>query len=120
MGGARRVDADLRAAERNLATLTQRGLLRPLGDLTREVVARVTSQSLPSKGRGHPFAMLVALRTDALGRSLRGDATWEPVGEWSAALGRAYEPVWRKRGGRLVREIQDAPPPITCADSRRG
>ena len=81
----------IHALLRNLATLTRRGLLRPLGDLTREVVARVTDQALLSKRRVHPFAVLVALRTYALGRSLRGDATWEPVGEVTAALERAYE-----------------------------
>ena len=138
----------IHALIRNLATLTRRGLLRPLGDLTGDVVARVTNQALLNRRRMHPFAVLVALRTYALGRSLRGDATWEPVGEITAALERAYElafgtleripkrvyvavdisgsmsqyvtkkeSVRRKRDGRIVREIRDAPLPITCAES---
>ena len=138
----------IHALLRNLATLTRRGLLCPLGDLTRDVVARVTNQELLSKRRVHPFAVLVALRTYALGRSLRGDATWQPVGEITAALERAYELAFgtlkkiprrvyvavdisgsmsqyvtkkelvrRRRDGRIVREVRDAPLPITCAES---
>jgi 60 kDa SS-A/Ro ribonucleoprotein len=62
-------------------------LIRQLPRLTRlgvartdraEIIAALTDEAVLKRGRIHPINQLVAMRTYASGRSLRGDSTWVP------------------------------------------
>lgn len=64
---------------RNLPRLTRLGLLTSTSQATAQVTARLTNPHVLGKARIHPIAVLLALKTYALGHSLRGDSTWQPV-----------------------------------------
>jgi 60 kDa SS-A/Ro ribonucleoprotein len=85
------------AMQRNLPTLTRLGLLSPLTDDSRldEVVERLTDVEAIHKARIHPFNVLVALRTYAHGRSLKGSGTWQPVQRVVDALDQAFYLAFR-------------------------
>lgn len=75
---------------RNLATLTRVGVLAPGSAAARKVAAELTDVSRLKKGRVHPLAVLVALKTYAQGRSMKGSGTWTPVKEVTDALETAF------------------------------
>lgn len=75
---------------RQLPTLTRLGLLPAMGGLTNIVAARLTDAELLRKGRVHPITVLNAQRTYASGRSLRGNATWNPTRKIVDALDAAF------------------------------
>lgn len=73
---------------RQLPRLTRLGVLT--GSTLARVVARLTDPERLRRGRIHPVSVLVALRTYASGRGVRGAATWEPVGPVLDALDAAF------------------------------
>ena len=75
---------------RNLATMTRVGLLSPRSEATSTVVAQLGDDARLSKARVHPMAVLIALRTYASGKGLRGRHTWEPVQKIVDALDAAF------------------------------
>ncbi len=75
---------------RNLATLTRVGLLAPGSVGVTRVVAQLTDQVRIEHARVHPMSILVALRTYAAGRGVRGQKTWEPVQAVVDALDAAF------------------------------
>lgn len=75
---------------RQLPKMTRVGLLDQTSDATRTVVARLADADGLKRGRVHPLSALVALRTYANGRSVRGDATWTPVQRVADALDGAF------------------------------
>jgi 60 kDa SS-A/Ro ribonucleoprotein len=83
-------DMPVTAVLRNLATLTRAGVLAPGSDGTKKVAALLSDVDRLKKGRVHPLAVLVALKTYAEGRGLRGKHTWPPVREVTAALDTAF------------------------------
>ena len=75
---------------RNLATMTRVGLLSPRSEATSTVVAQLGDEARLRKARVHPMAVLIALRTYASGKGLRGRHTWEPVQKIVDALDAAF------------------------------
>jgi len=84
------VDMPMTALIRNLATMTRVGLLTPRATATARVVEQVGDHLRLRKARVHPMAVLIALRTYASGRGLRGRNTWEPVQKIVDALDGAF------------------------------
>jgi 60 kDa SS-A/Ro ribonucleoprotein len=75
---------------RNLATMTQVGVLAPGSAGTAKVVSQLGDAERLRKARVHPIAMLAALRTYEAGRGTRGRQTWSPVHQVVDALDAAF------------------------------
>lgn len=75
---------------RNLATMTRVGVIAPGSDGTRRAVAQLGDGERLRRARVHPIAVLVALRTYASGKGVRGQHTWAPVTEVIDALDAAF------------------------------
>jgi 60 kDa SS-A/Ro ribonucleoprotein len=75
---------------RNLAKMTSVGLLKPLGDVSRQVAAMLVDPTRIFAGRVHPIAILLALKTYASGHGLKGSLSWTPVREVINALDDAF------------------------------
>jgi 60 kDa SS-A/Ro ribonucleoprotein len=75
---------------RNLATMTRAGVIAPGSDGTAQAVAQLGDAERIRAARVHPIALLVALRTYALGRGVRGRGEWAPVRELVDALDAAF------------------------------
>ena len=78
------------ALVRNLATMTRVGVLGPGSQATKRVVAQLGDGDRIRRARLHPIALLVALRTYAAGRGVRGRNTWVAVREIVDALDAAF------------------------------
>jgi 60 kDa SS-A/Ro ribonucleoprotein len=78
------------ALMRQLPRLTRLGVLAPMSVITREVALRLCDRERLTQARVHPVNVLIALRTYASGRSLRGTTSWEPVSEITDALDAAF------------------------------
>jgi 60 kDa SS-A/Ro ribonucleoprotein len=83
-------DMPMTAAIRNLATMTRVGVLAPGSAGTAKVVAQLGDGERLRRARVHPIALLVALRTYAAGRGVRGRSEWTPVREVVDALDAAF------------------------------
>ncbi len=79
----------LGAMTRNLANMTRYGILNEQQSLA-SVVNDLTNADLVKKSRLHPMALLVALRTYASGRGMRGSNTWTPIPDVLDALDEAF------------------------------
>jgi len=75
---------------RNLATMTRVGLLTPGAQATKTIIERLGDEVRLHQARVHPMAVLIALRTYASGRGLRGHSTWNPVQRIVDALDAAF------------------------------
>lgn len=75
---------------RNLANMTRAGLLAPLSNATKTVVARLEDAQRLERARIHPVGVLAALMTYKAGRGARGKNTWTPVGTIVDALDGAF------------------------------
>lgn len=84
------IDMPMTALVRNLATMTRVGLLSPRAQATKTVNERLGDQARLRRARIHPMTVLIALRTYAAGRGLRGRHTWEPVQKIVDALDAAF------------------------------
>lgn len=78
------------ALMRQLPRLTRLGLLPEMGGRTSEVAARLADAERLRKARVHPVNALVAQRTYASGRSVRGDSEWLPTRKIVDALDYAF------------------------------
>lgn len=78
------------ALMRNLPRLTNLGLLPQMGGRTAEVAARLVDPERLRRGRVHPMNVLVAHRTYASGKSLRGTGVWSPTPAITDALDQAF------------------------------
>jgi 60 kDa SS-A/Ro ribonucleoprotein len=83
-------DMPMTALLRNLATLTRVGVVAPGSAGTSRVVAQLGDAARIRRVRVHPIAVLVALRTYADGRGVRGGNTWVAVREIVDALDAAF------------------------------
>lgn len=98
----------LTALLRNLNKMTAVGLLSAApeaAEAVRMVVEKLSSAEALRAARVHPFSVLLALRTYALGRGVRGGLSWEPVPALVAALEQAFYAAFRHlqpTGKRLV------------------
>lgn len=78
------------AMVRNLATMTRVGLLAPGSEAAKTISARLSDQQTITKTRVHPMALLIACRTYASGKGLRGRNTWQPVASIVDALDSSF------------------------------
>jgi 60 kDa SS-A/Ro ribonucleoprotein len=83
-------DMPITAMIRNLGRMTNVGLLAPLSRPLDIVTARLRNQKYLMQGRVHPLSVLVALKTYASGRAVRGRLSWEPVSHVVDALNDAF------------------------------
>lgn len=75
---------------RNLGKLTEVGVLTPFSEETRQVLAMLGDRDRLRRARVHPAALLIAARTYATGRGLRGKLFWQPVPAIVQALDEAF------------------------------
>jgi 60 kDa SS-A/Ro ribonucleoprotein len=75
---------------RNLAKMTNVGLLAPLASATKHVVATLNDEARLKKARVHPIAILSALKVYEQGHGERGKLTWTPVRGIVDALDAAF------------------------------
>jgi len=90
---------------RNLATMTRAGLIAPGSDASSLVSQRLRDGEWLRRGRVHPIALLIAQRTYASGRGLRGRGSWSPVAAVVDALDDAFHLAFgnlRPTGKRLL------------------
>ena len=80
----------LTAMIRNLATMTRAGLVVPMSEATRKVVAELKDRERIRRARVHPMAILAALKTYEQGHGERGKHTWTPVQQVVDALNEAF------------------------------
>lgn len=73
------VNMPITAMVRNLGKMTAIGLLAPLSPETKLVAERLTDEQRLVKGRVHPMALLIALKTYEQGHGERGSLKWQPV-----------------------------------------
>jgi 60 kDa SS-A/Ro ribonucleoprotein len=78
------------AVLRNLAKMTQVGLLAPLAPSTALAITRLTDARRVRQARVHPIAVLSALLTYKQGKGMRGWLEWAPVGNIIDALDEAF------------------------------
>lgn len=78
------------ATIRNLNKMTQVGLLTDRSEATKLVVDRITDPDTLRRGRVHPFAILIALKTYEQGHGQKGSLTWNPVKKIVNALDEAF------------------------------
>lgn len=78
------------ALMRQLPRLTRLGLLPNIGGRTSEVAERLSDPDVLKRGRVHPVNVLIAQRTYASGRSMRGDSEWKPSRKIVDALDAAF------------------------------
>ncbi|HEV8462695.1 MAG TPA: TROVE domain-containing protein [Gaiellaceae bacterium] len=83
-------DMPMTALVRNLATLTRVGVIKPGSAGTARVVAQLGDRERVRRSRVHPIAVLIALRTYAAGRGVRGRHAWVAVREVVDALDGAF------------------------------
>ncbi|HZH97527.1 MAG TPA: TROVE domain-containing protein, partial [Fimbriimonadaceae bacterium] len=75
---------------RNLGTMSKIGLLTPGSDAAKTVVERLGDVERLRKSRVHPMALLVALKTYASGRGLKGKGEWKSAPKVIDALDAAF------------------------------
>lgn len=75
---------------RNLNKLTELGIAKPLSSGTSQIVNKLRNADLLTKGRVHPYNLLVAGKIYASGRGLLGDKTWNPVPQIVTAMEDAF------------------------------
>ncbi len=75
---------------RNLATMTRVGLLTPGSPSVGLITERLSDGARIRNARVHPIALLVAARTYASGRGVRGHSSWTPVTAIVDALDEAF------------------------------
>jgi len=80
----------LTAMIRNLATMTRIGLVAPMAEATRRVVAELGDRERIRRARVHPLAILAALKTYEQGHGERGRHSWTPVQGVVNALNDAF------------------------------
>lgn len=76
----------LTALMRNLNKMTQVGLITGTSKACVTAIERLLNPEAVKKARIHPMNVLMALKTYAAGRGMRGKMTWQPVGKIVDAL----------------------------------
>jgi 60 kDa SS-A/Ro ribonucleoprotein len=83
-------DMPMGAMIRNLAVMTRVGVLAPGSAATVRVLEALGDVERLRKARVHPMSVLVAQRTYAAGRGVRGRGEWAPVAQVLDALDAAF------------------------------
>ncbi len=84
------VDMPMTAMIRNLGNMSKCGLLKPLSEAAKTVASRLGNQERLKKARVHPLGVLMAARTYASGKGMRGSGVWEPVAQVIDGLDEAF------------------------------
>lgn len=82
--------APLTAMIRNLGNWTKSGALKPLSKEVTKLCEGLTNEEWIKKSRIHPIQILMALKTYAGGRSLRGLSSWVAIPQIVEALNDAF------------------------------
>lgn len=80
----------MNAMIRNLGKMTAINMVRPLTDISKEIVRRLGDQEYLKKSRVHPIQVLAAMMTYKAGRGVKGSLTWTPVQQVIEALDKAF------------------------------
>lgn len=80
----------LTAMVRNLGKMTEVGLVKPLSAAAKTVAERLDDADYIRKSRLHPLAILLAAKTYASGRGLKGSLSWTAVSQVNDALDSAF------------------------------
>ena len=80
----------LTAMIRNLGVMSKVGLLVPMAPAVETVVNRLSDRAALRAARVHPVTLLVAQKTYAQGRGMRGSGAWKPVSQVVDALDQAF------------------------------
>ncbi len=83
-------DMPLTATIRNLGRLTNIGVLAPMSPNVKTVLKKIGDAEYIKKSRVHPMNILVAMKTYAQGRGMRGKLIWDPVTKIIDALDEAF------------------------------
>lgn len=83
-------NAPLTATIRNLGNMSKAGLLNPGDEVFERVIKLLSDPIALRKARVHPIALLIALKTYASGRGVRGSGTWTVVPQIVDALNNAF------------------------------
>lgn len=75
---------------RNLGKMTAIGVLEPMNDETKAVVASLGNENKIRRSRLHPLTILIALKTYAQGHGDKGSLHWTPVQTIVDALDKAF------------------------------
>jgi 60 kDa SS-A/Ro ribonucleoprotein len=75
---------------RNLGKMTSLGLIKPLSDAAKLVVAQLSDEQVLQRARIHPLAVLIAEKVYAQGHGEKGDLRWKPVAKIVDALDAAF------------------------------
>lgn len=81
----------LGALVRNLGNLSKSGLLVPLSDAAKLVSSKLADEAQIKKSRLHPFAIMLASKVYASGKSVKGSGTWKAVPQVITALDSAFD-----------------------------
>ena len=84
------VDMPMTAMIRNLAKMTSIGLLATGSDAADYIADTIRNPAVICKARVHPLTLLMAQKTYASGRGLRGSLSWAPVASVIDALDDAF------------------------------
>jgi 60 kDa SS-A/Ro ribonucleoprotein len=84
------VKMPITATLRNLSKMTSIGVLSPLNENNNLVIKRFLSEDVLRKGRVHPLALLIALKTYSQGHGEKGSLNWKPVQQVVDALDEAF------------------------------
>lgn len=80
----------LTALVRNLGNMSKSGFLKPLSQAEADVVKWLSDVEALKKSRVHPFQLLLAARTYASGKSVRGSGAWMTCPKVVDALDQAF------------------------------
>lgn len=75
---------------RNLGNMSKVGLVSPMSNASNTIIDRLHDEARLSKARIHPIQVLIALKTYASGKGLRGKGKWNPVPQVIDALDDAF------------------------------
>jgi 60 kDa SS-A/Ro ribonucleoprotein len=75
---------------RNLGKMTAVGLIKPLSNASKHVVEALGNEDQLKRARIHPLNVLLALKTYAQGRGVKGKLTWSPDQNVVDALDKAF------------------------------
>jgi 60 kDa SS-A/Ro ribonucleoprotein len=78
------------AVIRNLAKMTNVGLLKPTSAATKKVIEQLGDVDILKKARIHPLNVLTALKTYSQGHGDKGKMEWSPVPKLVDALDKAF------------------------------
>lgn len=99
------VDMPMTAMIRNLAKMTSVGLLATGSDAAEYIADTIRNPAAIRKARVHPLTLLLAQKTYASGRGLKGSLKWDPVASVIDALDDAFYTAFKNiepTGARIM------------------